>query len=154
MKRLFLAVPILVSLLFATQVWAYGGNHNFSSIVVATSDGHSVAGDYQAAGTFPYNGSGSYDRSKVDLRGTVHVAAQDGVLVDQSFCATLKGTINKGGGKVTFVRYTDVSCSQVAGSKSYVVVSYTESTTGDFTLVTRDGSGIVYTTSGNHQLAP
>lgn len=152
MKKMAFLLP-LAGLVFVSTVWAYSGTHNFLQMSVTTSDGHSYLSEYNSSGSFPFNGQGGYDRSKVNLKGVVFVSLADGVPVSESFCATLKGTLKTNDGRLTATRYADTSCTAAYERKTYTVSQYQEDGTGNFSVVARDEAGVIYSASGIHRFS-
>lgn len=152
-KRILLAGSLLIA--STGMVLAYSGNHNFGGpATTTTSDGHNYTSDYVANGSYPYNGHGSYDGSKVNLTGIFSVYSEDGTVYDppEKYCVKTTGSISrKGTGKLQEKVYSDTGCTVFLTSKNYTVKSYSENGSGSFTLVTTDGSGVTYTTTGVHQ---
>ena len=155
-KRLILAGSLLIA--STGLVLAYSGNHSFGGPAeTTTSNGHSYTSDYVSSGTFPYNGHGSYDASKVNLTGIFSVYSEDGVAYNppEQYCVKTTGSISRRGtGKLQEKVYSDLGCTVFLKTKNYTVKSYSENSIGDFTLVTTDGSGVTYTTSGIHSNTP
>ncbi|MDP3954899.1 MAG: hypothetical protein Q8Q15_00870 [bacterium] len=149
MKKIAILLLSFLSLVFTTGVYAYSGSHSFNGMVTTTSDGHTYKSEYTASGSFPYNGAGSMDRSKVNLKGIFTVSEADGVPTGQNYCASLKGGL-KPGNRLTATYYTDTTCATVAGTTNYTVSSYSEDGVGNFMVVAKDANGVVTTTTGVH----
>jgi len=150
MKRLIFASALFLA--SSGLIMAYSGNHSFLNANTSTSNGHTYTSDYVATGAFPYNGSGNYDGSKVNLVGTYSLYSTDGTAYDPpiQYCVKTTGSINRRGtGKLTQKIYSDLSCSILRDTDSLTVKKYTEDVSGNFTLVT-DAYGVTYTTTGNH----
>lgn len=153
MKKIKYFLPLL-SLVFAGSVFAFSGAHSFTAVSVGTSNGHTYKGAFAGTGSFPFNGAGLFDRSKVNLKGTLTVTEKDGVTANESTCFSISGTLKTTGGTVKTTEYTDTSCSVVYKRSTYTVNSYSEDAGGSFTTVVKDGSGIVSTLQGSHVYLP
>lgn len=146
---------IIASALFLSAAGvaiAYYGSHNFSNVATTTSDGHSYTSEYLATGTFPYNGTGANDGSKVNLTGIFTVHSVDGVTLTtpEQYCVKTTGSINSSGrGKLTAKVY-DVSCNVLQETKTLTVKKYTEDAGGNFTLLAVDNYGVTSTSTGGH----
>lgn len=149
MKKIKYLLP-LFGLAFATSVLAYRGGHNFTGVSLSSSNGHNYKANYSSQGSFPFNGAGVFDGSKVNLKGTLTVTEIDGTGVNESYCFALSGTLKTTGGTVKTTQYTDTSCAQVAKRSTYSVNSYSEDGVGSFTTVATDAAGVVYTLGGTH----
>ncbi|MDP3888423.1 MAG: hypothetical protein Q8Q24_00110 [bacterium] len=149
-KVVFVLLILFLFFVSVTTAWAYSGSHSFL-FTTTTSDGHVYQSEYQATGSFPFNGQGRYDRSRVNLKGTLNVLSIDGVVSSDSYCAGLKGSLSATGGKLTATQYVDNTCGQVAQTKTYIVISYTENQSGSFQATVKDNAGIISTISGIHQ---
>ncbi len=164
MARTLQHILKLTSLTFALflaagVVLAYTGNHSFTNTYTTSSNGHTFDSDFVStpSSSFPYNGQGNYDGSLVDMKGVYTLYAVDGTVLatPEVYCLSLKGTINKRGkGQVAATVYSDTSCTTVSATENYQVISYTEDSTGNFTLKTKDNSGVRYTTVGIHSFTP
>jgi len=129
-----------------------GGTY-YEGNITTSSDGHTYKSGYTSTGSFPFNGQGSYDRSKVNLRGTYTLTEVDGNPVSESYCADLNGNLKTTGGRVTVKAYTDTSCQTLESKQTYTVTSYNEDTQGNFTVVATGSGGVVFTTSGVHEFS-
>ena len=141
MKKIKFFLPLL-GLAFAGTVFAYSGTHNFTNVTV-NSSGNSYYGNFTGTGSFPFNGVSAFDRSRVNLKGTLTV---DG----QSYCYALSGTLKTNGGTIKTTQYKDTSCSVVYKKATYTVNSYSEYSDGSFSTVVKDGNGLISTLSGTH----
>lgn len=148
MNKIKFILPVL-GFTFATSVLAYSGQHNFTGVTVSYN-GYSYKADYLSQGSFPFNGSGLFERSRVNLKGTLTITEKDGVPVSESTCFALNGSLKTTGGTIRTTQYTDTSCSQVAKKTTYSVTSYQEDNLGSFTTVAQDGAGVTYTLQGTH----
>lgn len=140
-------------LLAAGAVLAYSGSHSFTNVYSVSSNGHSAVSSYQARGSFPFNGQGNYDGSRISLIGTLTVNEQDDVSVNPplQYCVKVQGKVNNAGqGSVTVSQYKDLRCKGVVSQGTYQVLSYTEGSNGAFNLQYQDGAGVVTTASGMH----
>src|SRR3989344_824162 len=106
MKKIKYLLPLL-GLAFATSVFAFRGGHNFTDVSLSSSDGHSYMADFLSRGSFPFNGEGLFDGSKVNLKGTLTVSVVDGSPTNQSYCFALSGTLKTNGGTLKTTQYTD-----------------------------------------------
>lgn len=149
MRRIKFLLP-LVGLAFATTVFAFFGNHEFLEMTTTTSDGHVYKSEYRASGSFPFDGTGSDDGSRVNLKGVLNVFEIDSVSVDEVYCVKLRGTLSVGGGELTAIRYVDAKCKEEADRKTYTVSGYSESSPGSFTVEATDEAGVFSTASGTH----
>lgn len=153
MKRF---IPFLLGagmFLAAGAALAFSGTHSFLNIYSVSSDGRTSRASYQATGSLPFNGQGGYDGSKVNLKGTLTVYEQDGMLVSPpvSYCLKLQGKLNAlGQGKVNVAQYQDLTCKTVSYQTSREVLGYTEGLDGAFSLQYRDSAGVITTASGMH----
>lgn len=140
-------------LLAAGAVLAYSGNHSFTNVSSVSTDGHSAVSSYQARGSFPFDGQGNYDRSKISLLGTLTVTEKDGlpVVPTQNYCLKIQGKVNNlGVGNVTVTEYKDLRCKSVANQNTGQVLGYSETAGGAFALQFKDSLGVVTTASGSH----
>lgn len=149
LKKIKYILPI-VGLAFAGSVMAYAGSHSFTGLNVSSSNGHNYKAQYSSNGTFPFNGAGLFDKTRVNLKGTVIVSEVDGKVVSESYCLSLNGSLKSSGGTIKTVQYTDTSCTNVAERKTYLVGSYLEDGIGTFSAVATDSAGITYTLQGTH----
>lgn len=140
-------------LLAAGAVLAFSGAHNFTNVYSVSSDGHTSRSTYQAKGSFPFNGAGLYNGSRLSLLGTLTVTEQDGQPVDppRQYCIKVQGKVNDvGQGSVVVSQYKDLRCKGVVSQGSDTVSNYTEGPDGAFTLQYQDSVGVVTTASGTH----
>ena len=140
-------------LLVTGAALAFSGSHSFINVVSTSSDSRSAVSSYQASGSFPFDGQGTYDGSRINLRGTLTVSEQDGVPVNPpaQYCLKVAGKVNSAGqGSVNVTQYRDLNCKKVASQGSYAVTGYSENANGAFSLSYQDGAGVVTTASGSH----
>lgn len=140
-------------LMAAGAALAFSGGHSFSNVYSVSSDGHSAVSSYQARGSFPFNGQGTYDGTRINLLGTLTVNEQDGTSVNPplQYCIKVQGKVNDAGqGSVTVSQYKDLRCKGVVSQGTYEVSSYTEVPGGDFSLQYQDSAGVMTTVSGTH----
>jgi len=153
MKKIKFLLPLL-GLAFVGSVLAYSSAHSFTTVSVSTSNGHSYKGQFVSQGSFPFNGAGLFDRSKVNLKGTLTVTENDGLYVNQSTCFAVNGTLKANGGTVKTTEYTDTSCSVIYKRSTYTVSSYSEDGSGNFSNVVKDSAGVISTLQGSHIFQP
>lgn len=152
MKKIAFLISMLGALFAANLAFAFSGSHSFLSMNSSSSNGHSYVSQFVSTGSFPFNGKGNSDNSKVNLKGIVTVSQKDGVAVSESYCATLTGNLKPNSGRLSAVVYTDTTCTQVASKSSFAVSSYKEDSLGNFIVVAKDSKGVVWTTTGTHNL--
>src|SRR5574340_1014824 len=146
MRVFLLLVVLLTAGVFAVNVYAFTGQHDWYNATAITSDGHEYKGEYKATGTFPIDGLLT-DNSKVSLKGTLKVTQEDGVPVNKEYCLAIRAH----SGKYDITRYTDVTCETGAEEKSYNLVYHTSNEMDYFFLKVYDQAGVTLQIAGQHE---
>lgn len=138
-------------LLSTGVVLAYLGQHNFTGTTTNGATGETYESTYNTQGSFPYNGTGSFDGAKVNLQGVYTLVSRNNISDGSQYCVKTTGSINrKGRGKLTEKIYADVNCQVYQSTATLTVKSFSEDSNGNVVMVVTDSNGVTYTTTGSH----